>query len=102
MQAINLILGALPRAVADGSDLDSNPPDSNLPGAARSSTGIVASGVTGFLAVWGTIRFLRTHTFTPFVIYRVALGAVDRTRTPFTVIRSAILRPISAGLSWSR
>lgn len=36
--------------------------------------GIIASAITGFLAVWGTIRFLRTHTFTPFVIYRVAVG----------------------------
>lgn len=36
--------------------------------------GIVASAVTGFVAVWGTIRFLRTHTFTPFVIYRVVAG----------------------------
>ncbi len=36
--------------------------------------GIVASALTGFLAVWFTLRFLRTHTFTPFVIYRVGLG----------------------------
>jgi undecaprenyl pyrophosphate phosphatase UppP len=24
--------------------------------------------------VWATLRIVRTHTFTPFVIYRVALG----------------------------
>jgi undecaprenyl-diphosphatase len=36
--------------------------------------GIVASGVTGWLAVWGTLRLIRTHTFTPFVIYRVVVG----------------------------
>ena len=36
--------------------------------------GIVASGLTGWLAVWGTLRLVRTHTFTPFVIYRVGLG----------------------------
>ena len=36
--------------------------------------GIVASGVTGWIAVWGTLRLIRTHTFTPFVIYRVVLG----------------------------
>ncbi|MGE0795759.1 MAG: undecaprenyl-diphosphate phosphatase [Acidimicrobiia bacterium] len=36
--------------------------------------GIVASGVTGWLAVWGTLRFVRTHTFTPFVVYRVVAG----------------------------
>jgi undecaprenyl-diphosphatase len=36
--------------------------------------GIITSGVFGWLAVWGTIKYVRTHTFTPFVIYRVALG----------------------------
>jgi undecaprenyl-diphosphatase len=36
--------------------------------------GIVASGITGWFAVWATLRLVRTHTFTPFVIYRVALG----------------------------
>jgi len=36
--------------------------------------GIVASGVTGWLAVWGTLRLIRSHTFAPFVVYRVAAG----------------------------
>ncbi len=36
--------------------------------------GIVASGVTGYIAVWGLLRLMRTRTFTPFVIYRVILG----------------------------
>ena len=36
--------------------------------------GIVASGLTGWVAVWATLRLVRTHTFTPFVIYRVAAG----------------------------
>jgi undecaprenyl-diphosphatase len=36
--------------------------------------GIVASAVTGFLAVWGILRLVRTSTFTPFVIYRVLAG----------------------------
>lgn len=36
--------------------------------------GIVASGITGWFAVWGTLRLIRTHTFTPFVIYRVIAG----------------------------
>ena len=36
--------------------------------------GIVASGVTGWLAVWGTLRLIRTRTFAPFVIYRVVVG----------------------------
>lgn len=38
--------------------------------------GIITSGVAGWIAVWGTIRLVRTHTFTVFVIYRVALGLV--------------------------
>jgi len=37
--------------------------------------GILASGVTGWVAVWGTLHLVRTHTFTPFVIYRVVAGA---------------------------
>lgn len=36
--------------------------------------GIVASGVTGWFAVWGTLRLLRTRTFTPFVAYRLLAG----------------------------
>jgi undecaprenyl-diphosphatase len=38
------------------------------------AVGIVTSGVSGWLAVWGTLRIIRTRSFTPFVIYRVALG----------------------------
>lgn len=36
--------------------------------------GIITSGISGWIAVWGTLRLVRTHSFTPFVIYRVALG----------------------------
>lgn len=36
--------------------------------------GIVASGVFGFLTIAFLLRFLRTHSTLPFVIYRVALG----------------------------
>jgi undecaprenyl-diphosphatase len=38
--------------------------------------GIVTSGLAGWVAVWGTIKYVRNHTYTPFVIYRVALGVV--------------------------
>jgi undecaprenyl-diphosphatase len=38
--------------------------------------GIVTSGLAGWLAVWGTIKLVRTHSFMPFVIYRCALGVV--------------------------
>ena len=36
--------------------------------------GIAASAVTGWLAVWGTLRLIRTRTFTPFVVYRCVAG----------------------------
>jgi undecaprenyl-diphosphatase len=38
--------------------------------------GIVTSALAGLLAVWGTIRIVRTRSFMPFVIYRIALGVV--------------------------
>jgi undecaprenyl-diphosphatase len=37
--------------------------------------GIVASAITGYIAVWGTLRLLRTKSFAPFVVYRLVLGA---------------------------
>jgi len=36
--------------------------------------GMVTSAITGGLAVWGTLRYVRTHSFTPFVVYRVLAG----------------------------
>lgn len=36
--------------------------------------GIVTSGISGWLAVWGLLRLVRTASFAPFVVYRVALG----------------------------
>ena len=36
--------------------------------------GVVTSGITGFVAIWGTLRYVRTRTFTPFVAYRVVAG----------------------------
>lgn len=38
--------------------------------------GIITSGVSGLLAVWGTLRLIRTRSFTPFVVYRVAAGVL--------------------------
>jgi undecaprenyl-diphosphatase len=37
--------------------------------------GIVASAITGFAAVWFTLRLVRTRSFTPFVVYRVLAGS---------------------------
>lgn len=36
--------------------------------------GIVTSGISGWFAVWGTLRLVRTRSFRPFVVYRVVLG----------------------------
>jgi len=36
--------------------------------------GMVTSAVTGFIAVWGLMRLLRTRSFFPFVVYRIVLG----------------------------
>jgi undecaprenyl-diphosphatase len=38
--------------------------------------GVVTSGVTGWVAVWFTLRWLRTRSFLPFVIYRCGLGVL--------------------------
>ena len=36
--------------------------------------GMGTSALTGYAAVWGTIRFVQTRTFAPFVGYRVLVG----------------------------
>ena len=36
--------------------------------------GMVAAGVSGFLAIAGLIKYVQTRTFTPFVIYRFVVG----------------------------
>lgn len=36
--------------------------------------GVATSFVSGLAAVWGTLTLIRTRSFTPFVIYRCALG----------------------------
>jgi undecaprenyl-diphosphatase len=36
---------------------------------------LIAFGV-GYLVIAWFLRFIATHTFTPFVVYRVALGAM--------------------------
>jgi undecaprenyl-diphosphatase len=36
--------------------------------------GIITAGISGWLAVWGTLKLVRTKSFTPFVIYRVVAG----------------------------
>ena len=38
--------------------------------------GIISAGVSGWLAVWGTLHLVRTHSFMPFVIYRFVVGGL--------------------------
>jgi undecaprenyl-diphosphatase len=38
--------------------------------------GIIASAVSGFLAIALLLRYVRTHSFRPFVIYRIVVGVV--------------------------
>jgi undecaprenyl-diphosphatase len=38
--------------------------------------GILAAGLSGLLAIAVLLKYLRTHSFLPFVIYRVALGII--------------------------
>lgn len=37
--------------------------------------GIVSSAITGYIAVWGTLKLIRTRSFAPFVLYRLVAGA---------------------------
>ena len=38
--------------------------------------GIITAGISGWAAVWGTLRLIRTRSFMPFVIYRVVAGVL--------------------------
>ncbi len=37
--------------------------------------GFVASAVSGFIAIAWLLRYLQTHSFFPFVVYRWVVGA---------------------------
>jgi len=38
------------------------------------AVGVLTSAVAGYLAVWGILKLVRTHSFFPFVVYRILLG----------------------------
>jgi undecaprenyl-diphosphatase len=40
------------------------------------AAGVVASAISGFVVIWGLLRYLKRHDFTVFLWYRVALAAV--------------------------
>jgi undecaprenyl-diphosphatase len=69
LMSLPVILGAvvlkMGRLVVDGI------PDGM---AGAMAVGIVTSGISGWFAVWGTLRLIRTRSFMPFVIYRVVAG----------------------------
>jgi undecaprenyl-diphosphatase len=51
--------------------------DGGIPSELRGAfvAGMVTSAITGWFAVWATLRFIRTRSFAPFVIYRLFAGA---------------------------
>jgi len=40
------------------------------------ASGFVGAALSGYLAIWGLLKFVQTNRFTPFVVYRVILGVV--------------------------
>jgi undecaprenyl-diphosphatase len=44
--------------------------------AAEFVAGMAASAISGFVVIWGLLRYLKRHDFTVFLGYRVVLGAV--------------------------
>jgi undecaprenyl-diphosphatase len=38
--------------------------------------GVITAAISGWIAVWGLLRLVRTRNFDPFVMYRVALAAL--------------------------
>ena len=44
--------------------------------AAQFFWGFVASGISGFLVIWGLLKYLRTHSFAAFMWYRFAVAGI--------------------------
>jgi undecaprenyl-diphosphatase len=44
--------------------------------AAEFVVGLIASAISGFVVIWGLLRYFRRHDFTVFLWYRVALALV--------------------------
>jgi undecaprenyl-diphosphatase len=71
LMAIPVTLGAVVFKVGNLA-LDGIPSDLVAPMIA----GVISAGLSGWLAVWGTLKLVRTRSFAPFVIYRVVAGTV--------------------------
>jgi len=70
LMSIPVIAGAGLYLFIDIGGLDGVPDDMRAP----FLWGMVTSAVTGYLAVWATLKLVRSVGFRPFVVYRVALG----------------------------
>jgi len=71
LMAIPVTIGAVAYKMAKLLS-DGIPPGFGLP----MIVGIITSGISGWIAVWGTLKLIRTRSFMPFVVYRVALGVL--------------------------
>jgi undecaprenyl-diphosphatase len=71
LMSVPITAGAVTYKAADLFGSGGGIPDGFAPAFAA---GIVASGITGWFAVWGTLRLIRTRTFAPFVAYRMVAG----------------------------
>lgn len=71
LMSLPVTLGAIVFKVG-GLLLDGVPPGLGWPMVA----GIVASAASGWLAVWGTLRLVRTRSFAPFVVYRLVVAGL--------------------------
>jgi undecaprenyl-diphosphatase len=70
LMSIPVIAGAALYLLIDIGGLGGVPNDMRAP----FLWGMVTSAVTGYIAVWATLRLVRSVGFRPFVVYRVALG----------------------------
>ena len=52
----------------------------------------VLAGLVGYAVIAWLLRYISTHTFTPFVLYRVALAAVL-----YALLVTGVLVPAAAG-----
>ncbi len=71
LMSVPVILGAL---VFKGAGLVADGVPEGL--VAPMIVGVVTSALSGWLAIWGLIKYVSTRSFLPFVVYRVALGVV--------------------------
>ena len=72
LMSIPIIAGAVVFSFADTLSGGGIPSDFMLP----FLVGILSSGLTGWLAVWATMKVVSTRSFTPFVVYRIGLAAL--------------------------